>query len=194
MTRFTIPADIFARMSNAANRADDPKRPHLACVRLEYKDGKYFAIASTSYVMAVEYLGETDQPDCAVNVPLVIADADQTLIFEWYAEFKVLTCSVDEASATLTPLPDIEPLFTRWWSIFADTTQTKSKGFLYMEGDMMAALCAASPSGKLCFPAVVDSSRVVIVRDVYDPNWVGAFLANDKTKTAKPAVKPEWMI
>lgn len=196
--QFILPAETFVRLSKAAARPTDDVRPWLACVRLEHRDGKSYAIASTSWVLAVEYLGDTSEPDGFVNVPLddtlmaCLAMHHDDVVFEWFEAFGVLTCPTFGALA-LTAMEDREPMFTRWFEIFPSTLPKADKGFLFIQAEYFQRLTDSSPSGCLAFPAVVDSSRVVIVRDVHDDNWCGVFLAADKQKRASPATKPEWM-
>lgn len=195
MPQFVIPSETFTRIANAA-----AKTGNQSCVRLEYINGKYYAVSSNSWVIAIEYLGETDQPDAAVNVAvnngwqiMVNTFATETnFIFDWFPEFNILTSPNLPGTATAVSDADVRPPFLRWFDIIP-TNSTKDKGFLYVEDEQIAALCAASPSGNLCFPSIVDSGRVMIVRDAIDPNWCGAFFASDKSKAAKPAVRPEWM-
>ena len=197
--KFPIPSETFVRMANAAARPTDDLRPHLACVRLEYRDGKYFCVASTSWVIAVEYLGDTTEPNGFVNVPTHTGLLDNMRVetglnveFDWWSEFNVLTCAT-YPTITLEAVPDTEPMFTRWPSIFPATLPRVDNGFLFIQAEYFQRLADASPSGKLCFPEVIDSRDVVIVRDKDDPNWVGAFAPVDKLKQARPALRPEWL-
>lgn len=190
--RFEIPSETFIRMSKAAARPHDP-RQSLACVRLEINNGRKYAIASTSYVIAVEYLGKTDGPNEAVNVPIsiipLIDPSKKEIAFEYYPDFKVLLFEGQSV-----PICDTEhlPLFTRWFDLFPKKPDT-NRGFLYIDNDAFRPLIDASPSGQLTFADVLDSYRVTIVRDAIDANWCGAFvpLANEKKYTA--ATRPEWM-
>ncbi len=194
--KFEIPSETFVRMANAAARPTDDLRPHLACVRLEYRDGKYFCVASTSWIIAVEYLGDTTEPNGFVNVPthagLLAIPPGEIFEFDHWPDFGVLTCA-NHPWITLEAVPDTEPMFTRWPTIFPAVAKRVDNGFLFIQAEYFQRLADASPSGKLCFPEVIDSRDVVIVRDKDDPNWVGAFSPTDKLKQARAALRPEWL-
>lgn len=192
--KITIDADIFNRMSHAAASPNDPTRPHLACVRLEYRGGKAFAVASNSYILAVYYLGVTDQPDEFMNVsldPIIM----QNLQYKEWADFtiegwqvaEIMTCPL----GTFPLLPDKEPLFTEWWKLIPDPAKFE-RGFIYLQDELFRKLAASSPSGHIVFPAVVDSLNYMYLRDIHDPNWLGLLHARCDVK-CEPATIPEWL-
>jgi hypothetical protein len=194
--KFSIPAETFVRMANAAARPTDDKRPELAVIRLEYYDGKYFCIASTSWVIAVEYMGPTKEPNAFVNVPidggLLDIPYGDIIEFDYWSDFALLTCTNRPLLALQAVKIDI-PLFNRWYEIFPAVLQRVDHGFLFVQAEYFQRLADASPSGKLCFPEVIDNRRVTIIRDKEDPNWIGAFLPTDNEEKAKPATRPEWL-
>lgn len=188
---FIIPSKVLTRMAKCAG---DPNRPHLYCVRLEYRAGKYYVITSNSWVMAVQYLGEVTSPDAAVNVA-VNADwlawygSRENLRFNWYPGL-ALVCDGD-VSCPFTP--DNEPKFAKWPDLFPDALPRVDKGFLYFQAEYFQQLADTSPSGHLCFPEVIDNTQSVICRDSNDPTWIGLFVASDRSKISKPATLPEWL-
>lgn len=55
-------------------------------------------------------------------------------------------------------------------------------------------LFESSPSGQITFPAVINSSKPVLLRDVTDSDWLGVFIPTAKDdKKAKAAELPEWL-
>lgn len=197
--KFSIPSEIFVRMANAAARPTDDKHPELSVIRLEYRDGKYFCVASTSWVIAVEYMGPTKEPNGFVNVPIhaglmenLRCEPGLDVEFDHYPDFDVLTCPT-YPTIPLQPVKIDIPMFNRWPDIFPVVLQRVDYGFLYIQSEYFQRLADASPSGKLCFPEVIDNRRVTIIRDKDDPNWIGGFLPTDTTEKAKPATRPEWL-
>ena len=185
-------------MSHAAALSSDALRPHLACVRLEYRGGKAFAIASDSFVMAIYYIGPTTEPDEFMNVAcggelLAIAGASDALTFEGWQIASIATLSLYESkSSGVWPLlPDKEPLFTNWWRLIPDPAKFE-RGFIYLQDELFRKLAATSPSGHIVFPAVVDNTDYMYLRDVYDPNWLGLIHARKKDG-CEPATIPEWL-
>lgn len=176
-------------MTHAAAKPDDETRPHLACVRLEYRGGKAFAIASDSFVMAIYYLGETTEPDEFMNVALPwLPDAEyDTLDIEGWQIAGV--CIIEGAMHTTQP--DKEPLFTNWWRLIPDPAKFE-RGFIYLQDELFRKLAATSPSGHIVFPAIVDNTDYMYLRDVYDPNWLGLIHARKKDG-CEPATIPEWL-
>lgn len=193
MTKFTIQAETFIRLAKASVPFGSDYRPSLQSVRLEYRGGKFFALASTSFFLAVEYLGPTDQPNAAINVKTIPA------LMAWLASANELVINDGWANVDGAPYwenvagPDDEPKFRDWPSLFpkAETDD----GFLFVETDHMNLLGLSSPSGKLIFPKKISRTVPTIVRDADSPEWAGLFLAIDKLQNSPlPATYPEWLL
>lgn len=69
----------------------------------------------------------------------------------------------------------------------------KSKGAMFWNGETIAALAGASPSGAIVFPEHIDISLPVVVRDAFDPDWVGLFCSTGQDDQRKPARLPDWV-
>lgn len=194
--KITIDADIFNRMSHAAASPSDTLRPHLACVRLEYRGGRAYAVASNSFIMAIHYLGETDQPDEFMNVALdpslmTLMPTLDTLAFEGWQTINLIT--LPEFALIWGACPEKEPMFTEWWKLIPDPAKVE-RGFIFLEDELFHKLALSSPSGIITFPAVVDAKNYMYVRDAYDPNWLGLLHARDKDKQVNdPATIPDWI-
>lgn len=188
LMKITIDADIFSRMSHAAGSPSDPVRPHLACVRLEYRGGYAYAVASNSFIMAIYYLGPTTEPDEFMNVSYTAPSGDDTLEIEGWqaASFGMIN------GHSVTLLPEKEPLFTEWWKIVPDPARFE-RGFIYLQDELFHKLAMSSPSGHIVFPAVVDALNYMYVRDVHDPNWLGLLHARYSDKKLEAATIPEWI-
>lgn len=198
MVSFIIPTETFVRLSHAAMPYGSAEFPACQSVRLEYKNGGYYAVASNGQIIAVEYMGVTTEPDCAVNVALdfdiiMLGETfpEQAFTFEWWPEFNALTCVM---GLTVHAAPDDVPRFKEWWRIFPASVPSKANGAFYMDGELIAKLARSSPSGLLCFAQYVDRRQTAIVRDLHDPNWIGGFISDDLDHKATPASLPDWMI
>lgn len=198
MVQFIIPTETFVRLSHASQPYGSPDYKACQSVRLEYRDGGYYAVASNSRIIAVEYLGLTMEPNAAVNVALFDAETvkpdpayGDNLRFDWFSEFSILTLN---GGITIQAMPDNEPRFKEWWRVFPEAVPTKSRGAFYMDGELIAKLARSSPSGLLCFAAHVDRKNTAIVRDLHDPNWIGGFISDDIEHKAFPATLPDWMV
>lgn len=180
----------------------------IKCVRLEYKAGKYYAIASNRKIAAIYYLGETKEPDSVIHLA---SDASLAAQCEMEKSFNsVLTVvSVPELKmATVKTLLGYS--FPGNAGVFIDNTPLNlwprwiprkgiaaSKDAMHWTLQDLEMLNKASPSGRIVFPEFIDANEPVIVRDHANPNWMGVFMANladekGKVQTAKPATVPEW--
>lgn len=202
MTTFTLDATVFARLSNAAYKYGSAQFPDFQCVRLEYFEGKFYAIACNRCILAIEYLGDTAEPNVAVNVtnePALIAwcKGAATLTVECWPGVTAALVQID-GHTYVNPNGPIavvnnEDRFVNWWKMVPSHSYRVDKGFLFLETELLALLGNASPSGMLCFPEVIDNTKVCVVRDATNPNWIGVFLPNDKHGNAKPATIPGWI-
>lgn len=193
--RFVIPAETFLRMSNAATPYGADEYPACQSVRLEYLNGRYYAVATNSRIIAVEYLGPTTEANGAVNVANLPQYEQwsnvETWTFDWYPP--PVNVLMFNDSASVLAAPDDVPRFRDWFNIFPENVPTKAKGAFFMETELIAKLGAASPSGQLCFAQYVDRKQLAIVRDMHDPNWIGGFISDTRDFKAEPATIPEWM-
>lgn len=87
--------------------------------------------------------------------------------------------------------PD-ESALDNWYNWFE--LSTEQNGFLYFDMLDIETLWQVSPTGELVFPEVINSDKPVIVRDVNNDNWIGAFIpAVEGKRVLKPATLPEWL-
>jgi hypothetical protein len=179
----------------------------LSCVRLEYKNGHYYAIATNQEIASVQYLGETTEADGVVHLSVnqKLIDQCQTeiafdslLTITVVPEFAIstLTTMLGWESANCCIFPDETPMND--WRLWApDKPVTTSKGVMYWDADHIAALAESSPSGKLYFPQHIDVDKPIVVRDLYDENWMGLFIPKPDVsqKQVKTGAKlPDWWL
>jgi hypothetical protein len=201
--KFSILCETFLRLSNCAG-VNDPE-PALNSVRLENSNGKVFAVASNRKIMAVEYLGETDEPDGAINIAVHqdIIDAceysenqQRFITVNSWQEFGVATMNIGVFSPYALPFtnPDTFEPFRNWRGQFPTWLPKVDKGFVWFETEQLNKLGLSSPSGMIALPEVLDNTRRVIVRDIHDPNWCGVFIPyHPNNPNVKPATLPEWL-
>jgi hypothetical protein len=204
--RFDIPCKTFIRIANAAAQYGEfmrePPREFFRAVRLEHRNGLSFACATNGSILAVELLGNTDEPDGSVNVTIIDPLIDQCRIEETKDSILTITEAGGWAVAQTTLgyfYPDNASVPGDWpldWRILLNQTGV-ARGAIAFDAEHISRLGLSSPSGQLVFPKIETMSRPVIVNDPYDPDWIGAFMAIVKTDTdpAQPlkyAVLRDW--
>ena len=215
---FEISAEIFLRLGNVASvipqrvldEIDDATLETIKCVRLEYLNGHYYALASNKKIAAIFYLGKTEQPNGVAHITndaklLKQCEAEKafgsTLFISVVPELQIASVKTTlgynyPGNAGLFP-PAAAPL-NSWTTWVPKTQPAASKGAMSWMLDSIEALNKASPSGCVVFPEFIDAMHAVVLRDRDTPNWCGLFMANaynDQTKkvhTLEPATLPEW--
>lgn len=209
MTDYTIPCDVFARLTRVLAVESTQPTDWFRSVRID----NGVAVATNRIIMAVENIS-------ADNVGIIHIIADPALIAQCASEapFKsVLTISVNETlkyAVGKTTLGYVHPRncvvwsdepndFDRWRSVvdLARQPVTASRGGMYWNAENIANLAASSPSGRLIFEEFIDCSgnRPTIIRDVNDYEWFGLFQPfgrNDLVGGAgsfNPATLPTWI-
>lgn len=208
---FLIKCDVFKRLAAITKHfettTDEETRQVLSCVRLEYKDGRYCAVATNQRIAAIQYLGETDQPDGAahiINDDTILKQCDVEMQYDSsfhitaLPEFAVTTVRSLmgwEFTGNAGIFPTNTPMDT-WRKWFPDSPVTKGRGVMYWNADQIAALAATAPSGKLYFPRHIDIDKPVIIRDLLDDSWCGLFMpkphATEK-QVDEQAELPKWL-
>lgn len=195
--QFIIPTETFVRLSSVAVPYGSKDYPACQSVRLEYWNGRYFAVATNALIIAVEYLGEAPAGvSSAVNVALIPQLSEfhtlGNMTFDWYPEFNLLMIN---DVVTILAAPDDVKRFREWYNIFPAEVPSRAGSPLYMQGDLLAKLARSSPSGCLRFSKYIDAKQTAICRDLHDPNWIGGFISQTATDQpdAEPATIPEWL-
>lgn len=201
-----IPCQLYYRISDIPLMLDpDDKRKYLKCIYLERKAGKLFVIATNAKIASVELLGDSAGPDeCTAIV------VDQALIDQCQKEIPFNSSLVIVANPALqfttiktkfgynhpgnamVQLPDANN-FATWRKWFPDDVPKKSFGVMQWSSRQIYALANASPSSVLRFPEFIDTNVPVIIRDVENDNWVGAFNPLPLEGQCQPATVPDWL-
>lgn len=208
---FLIKCDVFSRLAQVTRQFDkttdfDTKKM-ISCVRLEYRKGHYYAIATNQQIAAIQYLGRTDQPDGeahVVNDDVLIKQCiqetlyDSSLFVQVIPEFalaNIVTTTGWAYKGQGCIYPENGPLDT-WRNWFPDKNPTKSNGIMYWNIDHIESLARSSPSGHLYFPKFIDVEKPVVIRDRFDDNWCGLYIPRPHLSDGsitKEAEKPAWI-
>lgn len=209
---FEIPVETYIRLCGITNYIREEiateERGLLRCVRLEYKNGHSYAIASNRKIGAIYYFGATNEPDAAAHL-----NVDENLLKQCAMEktfnsklhvialpelnIVTLKTTMGYQSANAGFFSLNTPL-QNWQTWVPDLPVTATKGAMHWNLEDMVALNASSPSGRIAFPEFIDANKPVVLRDTKYPDWVGLFMANlindkEQVYTTEPAELPKWM-
>lgn len=206
---FKLPTDIYLKLQNICDyfpsNITDRVRESINCVRLEYKNGKYFALSTNSQIMSVYYLGHIGLEDAVAH--LVI---DQKLVNQCMQEspfMSVIELSVFE-ELTIGNLktslgyefPDNACVFhdytplNDWFRWVPDAPATKPNASMKLDEHLLSMLSESSPSTSLVFPTTIDHTQPVIVRDLHDENWCGVLKPGEFTEEEDFVTIPQWWV
>lgn len=215
---FEISAEIFMRLAKIP--ALIPQRvlnipsedaESIKCVRLEYRSGNYYAIATNRKICAVYYLGTTAEADAVAHITIDPALVAQCEVEKQFGG-KLQIVSIPEMQiVTLKTLfgwnypgnagvfPPPQGRLNEWMTWVPKTDVKASVGAMSWSADNVSALVEASPSGRVAFPEFIDAMQPVIMRDIIDPNWFGVFMTNvvdenEQVTTIDPARIPAWWV
>ena len=216
---FEISAEIFMRLAKLASiipqrvmEIPSEDAESIKCVRLEYRGGNYYAIATNRRVAAVYYLGTTTEADAVTHItidPALIAQCAQekqfnsTLQIVSIPELQIVSLKTlfgwnYPGNAGVFPPPQGR---LNEWMIWVPKTEAKaSVGAMCWSAENVKTLVEASPSGRVSFPEFIDAMQPVMMRDIIDPNWLGVFMSNvvdeetEQAKTIEPAQLPAWWV
>jgi len=169
-------------------------------IRIEIKDRKAFMIASNEIIACVKYLKGSFGTDEIIYIKVdenfrermkFDSKFSTSVILETVPEFGLATLKTDkDISESLIYLD--ETFYDEWRSWFVESSE--NKGFMFWDTYQIIKLFECSPSGQITFPAVINSSKPVLLRDITDSEWVGVFIPTAKDdKKSKPAELPEWL-
>lgn len=167
---------------------------------VQIKDRKAFMIASNEIIACVKYLKGSFGTDEIIYIKVdenfrermkFDSKFSTSVILETVPEFGLATLKTDkDISESLIYLD--ETFYDEWRSWFVESSE--NKGFMFWDTYQIIKLFECSPSGQITFPAVINSSKPVLLRDITDSEWVGVFIPTAKDdKKSKPAELPEWL-
>lgn len=200
--QFVIPCETFVRLSIAAIQPDEADHPkaNCRCVRLENRNGKTIAVATSGLIMVAELIGDTEEQDGSVHVIV-----DPALIEACRAEIafsgNLTVTYADGWAAAQTTFGYMYPMNAaveqNWpveWRTLAPEAPKKSSGAFVFSAEALARMAKCSPSGFIVLPRHVDKTQPSVVRCRSDDSWIGMFLVKDgKDQTTEPATVPAWV-
>jgi hypothetical protein len=200
LSNYTIPCDTFVRLATIAQKQRHPGSGWMKTVRVE----NGIVVASNRALLVVERLDPT------LMVPgIVHIHADATLVEKCRAEimyhsnlFVAAIEAIGHASAKTTlgymhpgnaMCVSTEPNeLDTWRDKVPNGSDVRAKSAMRWDAELIALLAAASPSGFVTFPQVIDATQPIVVRDPKDPRWFGVFLSQLMYDPQTPAAVPEW--
>lgn len=208
---FELSAEIYVRLANVTRRmpenVPDEETPLLRTVRLERTNGHEYALSSNRKIMAIYYMGKTNQPDGVAHVIVNNAIIEQCEKEKAYGSKLNITAIPEIQTASLkTTLGYIYPgnaaIFPvkspldRWKLLLKDDVK-EPRGAMSWHLDDMIVLNASSPSGIVRFPDIIDATMPVVLRDLKDDNWMALFMSSrvdddGNSYTVEPAKLPAW--
>jgi len=193
-----ISADVFSRFGKLAKNSE--KYP----VYFEEKNNKRFILATNKRVVCVQFLAEgygIDQNAAIVPNQQLIEQCDIERNFSSVVKFtssdqmKYTTVKTQMGFTVADNLfSEIPEHFENWRTWFPEQVATKTKGVMFCNLDNLILIASCSPSGRVVFPARINTEIPVVLRDVHDPNWMGAFLPIEENgEKFDPAEVAEWI-
>lgn len=207
MSTFVVQAEVVKRLSKVCNFFDSSTSHELKflinTVRIENRQGQSYAVATNGKVASIQYIGTTEHEDGSCHLKLTEEFIKQ-LEFESMISGTLTIQTIPECAASSVTSTsgyifqdcsywfDSTPL--NEWRSWLQNDAVEHKGFMYWDVFHIKSLLETSPSGKVCFPEIIDATRPILIRDKLDRNWAGVFLPqpNVTDKVAAAAVKPEW--
>lgn len=198
MQKINIKSSTLYRLSTLSTFTTDYL---LRCIRLEIKDKKLFAITTNGTLGVIEYLGNVDNADNVCHIKLteeIMTALELDSLADGVTSIEIIDeLAVGKLSTMLNGSyndfiwPDETPLnnWREWIEL-----PTESKGFMYWDVYQIEMLFKTSPTGKIVFPEIINSTAPIILRDVGSDNWLGLFIpkpARDEDVIA--ATLPEWL-
>lgn len=200
MAEFVIPCETFARLSNALIGLAPETSRWFNTIRID----NGCAVVSNRHIMCVENIGNNPGIIHIVADPALIAKCREEAT--WKSMLTIIHVPELNYATAKTSFGYVHPVnvafqsdepnhFDRWRAI-VDRVRTEAKpyGGMYWNSDHIAAIAAASPSGRLVFEEKIDAhSRPTLIRDIYELNWFAMFNPFTTTETYNPATLPTWM-
>lgn len=204
-----VPCEAFARLSRVATAFEAERDPdYFNSVYFEAHNGNLIAVSTNIKFAAIELIGKTDHPNGAINIacnPALVEQCENEAKFKGqmtiaYVDFlkhaTVKTTFGYTTTENVAVFSDIDHAMTRWRSWLPEKMPTGNDSPMFVDAVNLAVLAKSSPSGCILFPEF--TSSVVVVRDAYADNWIGAFLGSGTLtdgRSAKeiPVTLPEWV-
>lgn len=206
MSEFKIKCETFLRLAGICEffepSVEDGIRDKINTVRIENHNGISLGIATNQKVAAVEYLGDTDQPDGVIHIKLTSELIEQCkLEVQFDSVLTIVTVPEMGISSIQTTFGFNVTDGCYWfvdtelnnWREWGAANATASKGVMYWNLYQLEPLIKSAPSGKIIFPEFIDTNQPVTLRDHISPNWVGIFFPkpSDAVITEQAAL-PDW--
>lgn len=207
--RITIPTDIFCRIATARFRAETkPDNLYLTGVTIETMGETLLIMATNRQIMVTEKIETVKNvaeisvccslpPEFMAALEIEKSLPNSVIFFDYLPEFSVLTAMTAYGYKHPTNLFLHQPddWSATWRRLFPQPLSKDASGFIFMECEQIALMGEASPTGRIVFPEIIDTSKPVTVNDAGDFAWCGVFLCrpDGEHETTKPAKSRGWI-
>ena len=203
-----IPCEVIGRLSQVNHvLPQNENRKWLSSIFVERtSSGHVFVGATNAQFAAIEMIGIQRG-----EVGFVVLKRDDVWLDAARNSDPDVKCNVNEWSemnfCTLTApngysttgdaaIRDPEAIATlkKWRDWLPEALPSETGRSMFIDIDGLQSLVNSSPSGCVVFPQIIDSSKPIIVRDVYSPDWLGVFYAQPANGLfLKGAQLPDWV-
>jgi hypothetical protein len=200
MMEFTIPCEVFARLSNVLRDQKPGGNEWTKSIRVE--DG--CLVATNRYYMAVEKLD-----GLPAGVTHIVADPaliEQCRIeTAFHSKLHILVNSLLNFTTIKTTMGYVYPGnggivsnavndLDRWRGVFPTELPTAPNGGLFLDLAAFQNLLDSSPSKQIVLPEMIDANKPCIVRDVNTAFWIGVFYPRKgSNERVAGATIPSWL-
>lgn len=202
-----LPCRIFSRMSRVSKSLPETeRRDWLRSVFVERKNDHVWIGATDATFAAIYYVGPSHGEDGFVLIRNDDVLLNRLAQFDVDAKFRVIDTPFLNWCGLTTPdgyapshdvaIRDMTAISTlnKWREWLPDTLPEEPGRAMYIECDRLLKLVECCPSGQIVFPKIIDANSPIIVRDHYDPSWLGVFLARPHDGLhVKGAQIPDWI-
>ena len=201
-----IPCEIVGRLTHVSETlAQSEKREWLRSVFVERADNHAFIGATNSQFAAIHYLGPNKGDDGFTIVRNSELMLDAARNPDSLAIWKISDWPMMNFGSVKTPfgessvdpiIRDLEAISTlrKWRNWFPNPQPSETGRPMFLDVDGLQNLVESSPSGAIIMPKIIDAAKPIIIRDRYEPNWLGVFFAQPEGGIfINGAEMPDWV-
>lgn len=198
----SIPCDTIVRLSNLLPKPGADVEDIFHSIRLDHgriivTDRMYAAVEELTPFKGVYHIRLPDEilEQCRIEAQyssnLIVTPNE---MIKWTVARTTMGFEINESIGVWPTEPTT---FDKWFEKLVRpclTPATLTNGALICDADDIARLAATSPSGRIIFESVIDTSRPTILRDIDDSRWVGFFWPKlHDGRYHAPASIPRWL-
>lgn len=198
MSTYNINSSTLKRLASICNffesTTSEELKNKINTVRLENRNGYSFAVSTNQKIASIEFLGATDKPNGSTHLKIsediLNYPIDENITVMTVPEIALSTLQFASGKVIMDCSYWLDDTPLNNWREWIGKPLSKSNvmcwNLFHIE-----SLIKASPSERIYFPADINPTEALILRDVNSPNWVGLFVPSDET-VKHFAELPEW--